>query len=120
MFLQLCLDGFYDGMLVHRIVPGFLLQTGAIRQNEKKNLDISEYLETVGASGAMERRRFELQSRIRFSHRGQVSMALKVDEDDPDHALQPQFFITLDEAPYLDGKHVVFGLGIGETSIGSL
>ena len=55
----------------------------------------------------LERRKLETHARIRFNHRGQVAMALPLDETAPE--LEPQFFITLDEAPYLDKKHVVFG-----------
>eukprot|EP00573_Skeletonema_grethae_P010318 CAMPEP_0201695726 /NCGR_PEP_ID=MMETSP0578-20130828/7589_1 /ASSEMBLY_ACC=CAM_ASM_000663 /TAXON_ID=267565 /ORGANISM="Skeletonema grethea, Strain CCMP 1804" /LENGTH=108 /DNA_ID=CAMNT_0048181613 /DNA_START=41 /DNA_END=364 /DNA_ORIENTATION=- len=31
-FLQLCLDGYYDGMIFHRILSDFLIQTGLTRQ----------------------------------------------------------------------------------------
>lgn len=27
-FVQLCLEGYYDGVIFHRIVPGFIVQTG--------------------------------------------------------------------------------------------
>ncbi|EEC51413.1 predicted protein, partial [Phaeodactylum tricornutum CCAP 1055/1] len=105
-FLQLCIDGFFDDMLFHRIVPGFLIQTGAMRQSE-----------AVHADYALERRKYELHSRLRFNHRGQVAMALNLDDDhDRNNGdLQPQFFVTLDEAPYLDGKHVLFGTISGPT-----
>ena len=32
LFLQLCLDNFYDNVVWHRIIPNFLIQTGAIRR----------------------------------------------------------------------------------------
>lgn len=42
------------------------------------------------------------------------------DDDDNSASLQPQFFITLDEAPYLDGKHVLFGTVVGPTMFNAL
>lgn len=46
-------------------------------------------------------------------------MAIGVNDADDDE-LQPQFFITLDEAPYLDGKHVLFGTCSGPTIFNAL
>ena len=61
--------------------------------------------------------------RIRFNHRGQVALALPLDQDNIDysndfadiHRLERQFFITLDEAPFIDSKHVIFGTIGGAT-----
>lgn len=126
-FLQLCLDGFYDNMLFHRIVPSLLIQTGAMRSGGGNGEDpssdksdmMAEYRAAVQAGQALERRHYEVNARIRFNHRGQVAMALGVSDDndiDGIEELQPQFFITTEDAPYLDGKHVVFGtLGAGPT-----
>jgi peptidyl-prolyl cis-trans isomerase SDCCAG10 len=132
-FLQLCLDGYYNNCLWHRIVPNFLIQTGAIRSNElqddestkkqRSNL-VATYRQAIHAQTALERRQYELQSRLMFRRRGLVAMALGVqeDEDDLDATgssergwMQPQFFITLEEAPYLNGKHIIFGSVSGPT-----
>jgi peptidyl-prolyl cis-trans isomerase SDCCAG10 len=134
LFLQLCLDGFYENMVFHRIVSDFLIQTGALRQpgepntvNSNSDDSMERYRKAVGAEEALERRKYEVHSRLRFNHRGQLAMALGVADDDDDdgdgtHAadLQPQFFITLDEAPYLDGKHVIFGTVSGPTIFNAL
>jgi peptidyl-prolyl cis-trans isomerase SDCCAG10 len=106
-------------MIFHRIVPDFLIQTGAVRQGSpQSNIMDKKYREAVQADEAVERRQYELHSRLKFNHRGQVAMALGVSEDDLE--LQPQFFITLDEAPYLDGKHVLFGTITGPTMFNAL
>ena len=119
LFLQLCIDGFYDNMIFHRIVSDFLIQTGALRQGKKPVGFTKEYQKKVQASLALERRKYETHSRLRFNHRGQIAMALGVNDADDDE-LQPQFFITLDEAPYLDGKHVLFGTCSGPTIFNAL
>ena len=133
-FIQLCLDGFYDDILFHRILPDTLLQCGAMRSSNNSSnptavdLDDSSsrtawetYRQATQAAAALERRQYELHSRLRFSHRGLVAMALPAGDGDDtltDDGLiqqQPQFFITLEEAAYLDGKHVVFGTVAGPT-----
>lgn len=115
-FLQLCMDGFYDNMVFHRIIPGFLIQTGALRQPPVpvQQDALEKYRTAVQASRALERRKYEVHSRLHFNHRGQIAMALGVD-DDEDEEIHPQFFITLDETSHLDGKHVLFGTVVGPT-----
>jgi len=114
------MDRFYDGMIFHRIVGDFLIQTGALRGADKKSSGITKDYETkIELESVMDRRRYETHSRLRFNHRGQVAMALGVGDED-DKELQPQFFITLDEAPYLDEKHVLFGSCIGDTIYNAL
>ena len=128
LFLQLCQDGFYDDMVFHRIVPNFLVQTGAIRHGKPavSTAELNKYRAKVNADAILERRQYELNSRIRFNHRGQVAMALGANNDDENNdddtlaLLQPQFFITLDEASHLDGKHVVFGTINGPTIFNAL
>jgi peptidyl-prolyl cis-trans isomerase SDCCAG10 len=129
LFLQLCLDGFYDGMLFHRIVPSLLIQTGALRRRGEATTtatmpsggdgnSMEKYRQEVQAEEALERRAFELNPRIRFNHRGQVAMALEVDGITDAKDMQPQFFITTESAPYLDRKHVIFGtLGSGSPTV---
>lgn len=136
-FLQLCLDGFYDDILFHRILPNTLLQCGAIRHQQTTNnhtaavdLDNSRaewetYRQATQAPAALERRQYELHSRLRFSHRGVVAMALPACDDgtlsdDDLIQQQAQFFVTLEDAAYLDGKHVVFGTVAGPTIFNAL
>ena len=82
--------------------------------------------EEGSASAWLARKRLELNPRIKFNHRGQIAMALPLDADLSDEnndlesekdamSLARQFFITLDEAPFLTGKHVVFGTISGDT-----
>lgn len=149
-FLRRCVDGCYDDMVFHRIVPKFLIQTGAVRNKAKtasrgvgsSSDDVTtiqeamekdalarrenwtsyaSYRAAIEADRALERRKYEVHSRLRFSHRGIVAMALTVQEDPAEEGdenaelMQPQFFVTLDEAAFLDGKHVIFGSCTGPT-----
>lgn len=123
LFLQLCTDGYYDNMVFHRIVPDFLIQTGAIRQHNTSSSQAAtmddKYRQAVNAQEALDRRKYEVHSRLRFNHRGQVAMALGVDDEDSAE-IQPQFFVTLDEAPHVNGKHVLFGTITGPTMFNAL
>jgi peptidyl-prolyl cis-trans isomerase SDCCAG10 len=140
-FLQLCLDGFYDGMIFHRILPDFLVQTGLTKGSDgggggggggtdPKLMDA--YLRKSSAvvsspTGDVlgwERKGLELNPRIRFNHRGQVAAAFPLKDsahtDDETMNLRYQFFITLDESPFLDGNHVIFGTIAGPTIFNAL
>ena len=79
----------------------------------------------IGGGGdalGLDRKKLEVNPRIRFNHRGQVAMAFPLEENSDAHnaddeiaMLRYQFFITLDEAPFLDAKHVLFGTVAGPT-----
>ncbi|KAK7033936.1 Peptidyl-prolyl isomerase cwc27 [Paramarasmius palmivorus] len=99
-FLQLAMEGYYDGVIFHRVVPGFLVQTG-----DKTG---------TGAGGESiygEPFEDEIHPRLRFAHRGLVAMANNGTKNSNDS----QFIITLDRADELHGKHTLFGRVIGDT-----
>ena len=145
-FLQLCLDGYYNGMVFHRILSDFLIQTG-LTQNSALTAtasadEMDKYLrsstavssKSSGMSGdalGWDRKKLEVNPRIRFNHRGQVAIALPLEESsvtgstnekngEDTALLRYQFFITLDEAPFLDAKHVIFGTVAGSTMFNAL
>jgi peptidyl-prolyl cis-trans isomerase SDCCAG10 len=128
-FLQLCLDGYYDTMIFHRIVGNFLIQTGALRHQSQQSQHVSlshpnamAYRQAIRAKEALDRRSYEINSRIQFNHRGQVAMALSVEDSDTTgvEELQPQFFVLLEDASYLNSKHVIFGTISGPTIFNAL
>ena len=73
----------------------------------------------------IKRKKLEVIPRIKFNHRGQVAMALPLEEDeeassDEVASLSRQFFMTMDEAPFLDKKYVIFGTIRGDTVFNAL
>ncbi|KAK7687659.1 hypothetical protein QCA50_008874 [Cerrena zonata] len=99
-FIALAMEGYYDGVIFHRIVPGFLVQTG-------------DRTGTGGGGESFYGEPFEdeIHPRLRFPHRGIVAMANNGTKNSNDS----QFIITLDRADELHGKHTVFGRVIGDT-----
>jgi cyclophilin family peptidyl-prolyl cis-trans isomerase/HEAT repeat protein len=87
-FLKLAAQGFFDGQVFHRVVPGFVVQAGDPRGD--------------GWGGPGYTLRDEV-NRIRYV-RGTVGMALS----GPDTG-GSQFFVTLAPQPHLDGTYTAFG-----------
>ena len=83
-------EGFYNGIVFHRVIPGFMAQTG----DPKGTGEGGSKLPNLPAefSGAPFKR-------------GTLGMART---NDPDSA-NSQFFICLDDASFLNGKYTVFG-----------
>ena len=99
-FVQLALEGYYDGTLFHRVIGEFMVQGGDPTGTG-----------TGGESIWGKAFRDEFHARLRFNHRGQLAMA---NENKPD-TNRSQFFLTLDECRWLDGKHTIFGTVSGNT-----
>ncbi|KAI9636105.1 cyclophilin-like domain-containing protein [Dioszegia hungarica] len=109
-FLQLAMEGYYDGVIFHRVVKGFIVQTGDPTGTG-----------TGGESIYGEPFADEIHGRLKFSRRGLIGMA----NSGKRSTNTSQFFITLDAANELTGKHTVFGRIMGNTiynvlSIGEL
>ncbi|KAJ7483456.1 cyclophilin-like domain-containing protein [Mycena latifolia] len=99
-FITLALEGYYDNVIFHRVVPGFLVQTG-------------DKTGTGGGGESIYGEPFEdeIHPRLRFAHRGLVGMANNGTKNSNDS----QFIITLDRADELHGKHTLFGRCMGDT-----
>ncbi|XP_060808803.1 spliceosome-associated protein CWC27 homolog isoform X2 [Amyelois transitella] len=98
-FIQLCLEGYYNGTIFHRVVPGFIVQGG------DPNGDGTGGESIYGAPF-----KDEFHSRLRFNRRGLVAMANAGKDDNGS-----QFFFTLAATPELQNKHTIFGKVTGET-----
>ena len=86
---ELVRDGFYNGLKFHRVIDGFMAQTGDPRGNG------------TGGSGKKLKAEFNRNRHIR----GTVSMARAMDPDSADS----QFFICFSDCPWLDGQYTIWG-----------
>lgn len=100
-FIQLSLEGYYNGTIFHRIIPGFIAQGGDPTGTGTGG-------ESVYRGGTF---KDEFHSRLRFTRRGIVAMA---NENNVDQN-RSQFFITLAPAEHLNQKHTIFGKVVGDT-----
>jgi peptidylprolyl isomerase len=82
-------EGFYDGIVFHRVIDGFMAQTGCPHGTG------------TGGSG----RKLKAEFNEGAHERGTVSMARAQNPDSGDS----QFFICFDDASFLDGKYTVWG-----------
>ncbi|XP_013782412.1 peptidyl-prolyl cis-trans isomerase CWC27 homolog [Limulus polyphemus] len=98
-FVQLCLEGYYDGTIFHRLVKGFIVQGGDPTGTG-----------TGGESIYGHPFKDEFHSRLRFVRRGLIAMANAGKDDNGS-----QFFFTLGACPELQNKHTIFGKITGDT-----
>ena len=94
-FVKLVNEGFYDGLIFHRVIPGFMIQGGDPQGN--------------GMGGAKEKIVGEFKANgfdNPIKHvRGVISMARAYDPN----SASSQFFIMHADAPHLDGQYAAFG-----------
>jgi len=92
-FIQLVQAGFYNGLVFHRVIPNFVVQTG----DPKARGD--------GGVG------YTLPAEISLQHEeGSLACARLPDYYNPNRRSSgSQFYITLGKIPFLDGEYTVFG-----------
>ncbi len=86
---ELARQKYYDGLKFHRVIDGFMAQTGCPKGTG------------TGGSGTNLKAEFSKEKHVR----GTCSMARAASPDSADS----QFFIMFDESPHLDGKYSVWG-----------
>ena len=86
---ELVKEGFYDGIVFHRVIDGFMAQTGCPHGTG------------TGGSGKKLKAEFNREKHVR----GTVSMARAQNPDSGDS----QFFICFDDASFLNGQYTVWG-----------
>ena len=90
-FIDLAEKGFYDGVIFHRVIDGFMIQGGDP--------------EGTGMGGPGYTIEDEFVDDLRFDGEGILAMA----NTGMPHTGGSQFFITLDKTPWLNGHHTIFG-----------
>src|SRR4249920_2999700 len=88
-FLKLARDGFYEGVIFHRVIPDFMIQGG----------------DPTGTGRGGPGYQFEDEFNDRKVVRGALAMA----NAGPNTNGSQFFIVTADAASWLDGKHTVFG-----------
>jgi cyclophilin family peptidyl-prolyl cis-trans isomerase len=88
-FVKLARDGFYDGLIFHRVIPDFMIQGG----------------DPTGTGSGGPGYSFEDEFNDHKVERGALAMA----NAGPNTNGSQFFIVTTDAAPWLDGKHTVFG-----------
>lgn len=100
-FINLSKGGFYNGLTFHRVVPSFVVQGGDP--------------EGTGQGGPG----YTIPAEIGLPHTdGAIAWARLPDQVNPEkRSSGSQFYITLEEVPYLDGEYSVFGQTISGKEI---
>jgi cyclophilin family peptidyl-prolyl cis-trans isomerase len=88
-FKKLASDGFYDGIIFHRVIPDFMIQGG----------------DPTGTGSGGPGYQFEDEFNANKVERGVLAMA----NAGPNTNGSQFFIVTADACPWLDGKHTVFG-----------
>ncbi len=89
-FVSLIKKGFYDGLVFHRVIPGFVAQTGCPFGTGVGGPGYTIPCETEGNPNQHER------GSVSMAHRGKDTGG-------------SQFFVCIQPQPHLDGVHTVFG-----------
>tara|TARA_B100000575_G_C22670623_1_gene409121 strand:+ start:102 stop:578 length:477 start_codon:yes stop_codon:yes gene_type:complete len=101
-FKDLAKKGLYDGVVFHRVIDGFMAQTGDVKFGNSNSKDFNLSMAGTGGSDMP-----DLKSEFSdIPHdRGIISAARS---SDPNSA-NSQFFICFEPAPHLDRQYTVFG-----------
>jgi len=86
---ELTREGFYDGVVFHRVIDGFMAQTG----------------DPTGTGTGGSGQKLDAEFNNEPHTRGAVSMARAMNPNSADS----QWFIVFDDAPHLDGKYTLWG-----------
>ena len=99
---QLISEGQYDGVVFHRVIDGFMAQTGDVKFGNSNSPDFNLSLAGTGGSD-LPNLKAEFTD---IAHtRGILSAARSADPD----SANSQFFICFDSAPHLDRQYSAFG-----------
>ena len=101
-FKELANNGKYDGVVFHRVIDGFMAQTGDVKfgNTNSPNFDLS-----LAGTGGSDLPNLKSEFTDIAHTRGILSAARSADPD----SANSQFFICFDSAPHLDRQYSAFG-----------
>ena len=101
-FKELADQGKYDNVVFHRVIDGFMAQTGDVKFGNSSSPDFNLSLAGTGGSNLPDvKAEFSALPHVR----GTISAARSTDPN----TFNSQFFICFDSTPHLDNQYTVFG-----------
>ena len=101
-FKELADSGKYDGVVFHRVIDGFMAQTGDVKFGNSKNSNFNLSLAGTGGSDLP-------NLKAEFTDIPHVRGTLSAARSTDPNSANSQFFICYDAAPHLDRQYSVFG-----------
>ena len=101
-FKELANAGKYDGVIFHRVIDGFMAQTGDVKFG---NVNSSDFNLSMAGTGGSELPNLKAEFTDIAHTRGTISAARSADPD----SANSQFFICFESAPHLDRQYSAFG-----------
>ncbi|WP_240233393.1 peptidylprolyl isomerase [Devosia lacusdianchii] len=100
--IELTEAGAYDGVVFHRVIDGFMAQTGDVKFGKTGGAEFNLAQAGMGGSDLPD---VEAEFNAESFQRGVLGAARSQDPN----SFNSQFFITTDDASFLDGQYTVFG-----------
>ena len=95
-------EGKYDGVVFHRVIDGFMAQTGDVKFG---NSNLPEYNLDLAGTGGSDLPDLKAEFSDTAHNKGILSMARSADPN----SANSQFFIVFESAPHLDRSYTAFG-----------
>ena len=101
-FETLANEGKYDGVVFHRVIDGFMAQTGDVKYG---NSNLPDYNLSLAGTGGSDLPDLKAEFSDIAHNKGVLSMARSADPN----SANSQFFIVFESAPHLDRQYTAFG-----------
>ena len=101
-FQKLANEGKYDGVVFHRVIDGFMAQTGDVKYG---NSNLPDYNLSLAGTGGSDLPDLKAEFSDIAHNKGVLSMARSADPN----SANSQFFIVFESAPHLDRQYTAFG-----------
>ncbi|WJW79844.1 peptidylprolyl isomerase [Bartonella sp. TP] len=99
---ELAQEGAYNGVVFHRVIDGFMAQTGDVKYGNKLS---GSYKPGMAGAGGSDKPNLKAEFSTTPHRRGTASMARSADQN----SANSQFFICFEDAPWLDKQYSVWG-----------